>query len=963
MGTQRDGGPLPLVAAKVRVPEVRALSRERLDRRLRRIWDYRLGLVVAPAGSGKSTLLAQFAATVSEPVAWYRAESSEGDARALLAYVQRALAVAWGGAERDGPWETVEDAARALEGRSGGRALLIIDDLHALRGSPAEAALGRLVPYLPPTLAVLAASRSTPGFDVTRLRVAGELLEIRADDLRFRSWEVERLFHEFYLDRYPPEELAELARRTEGWAAGLQLFHLATRDRRADERRGILAALNTRSQLVREYLAGNVLDQLPAGLRRFLLDTCVLGRLSGDVCDALTGRTDSAALLEYLVERQIFTFRVEADGCYRYHEVLRSHLSAALVDEVGEAEMCARNVRAGALLEATGAVYDALLAYCRGEDWQAVGRLLGHEGEQIAHDPGEWLDLLPPAMAEHPWVQLASARRRRAAGRWHEALDCYRRVESAVESHGAADIGRRERLALTAWLEPPLVTQPNWAGLVRQATVRDPRAARRRALEMGGPNGAMAAGLAALLAGDVVSARVELTTVAESAEASPALGVGARVAASAAAVLAGDDDAAKNLDAAAEGAARLGIPWLARLSRSLFSLRVAGVVRIDLRGSAERSGDPWAYTLDALVEGLGALHAAAPMPSELLDAARQFGDLGAHVLQSWCLAVRALGMARDDSPGALAAATEAEALARTRAVPGAWALAQLALARCLPEQAAALLDAAQATADECGLFLPCLDRATADSHGEQPAPVIVLRCFGGLALSVDERPVDLGGVRPRVRSLLRLLAVHGGRAVHREVIAEALWPDADLDVGTRGLHVAVSSLRRALHAVPGVSVERDGNAYRLALPDGAVVDVLAFDDALQAAAAARLRGERDAAIAAYQRALSLHEAELLPEEGPAEWVLGPRDVCRSSAAEAAQMLAELLFERGDAGAGALACQRGLEIDRYRDSLWRTLISGLEQAGDQAAAAHGKELYHEVLSELGLWPPAAQAHAR
>ena len=118
-------------------------------------------------------------------------------------------------------WQRVEDAAAALEERPEGTALLVVDDLHALEGTAAEAAFARIVDYAPPWLAILAASRVAPAFNLSRLRVSGELLEIDADDLRFRAWEVERLFRDLYGEPVAPGDLAVLARRTEGWAAGL----------------------------------------------------------------------------------------------------------------------------------------------------------------------------------------------------------------------------------------------------------------------------------------------------------------------------------------------------------------------------------------------------------------------------------------------------------------------------------------------------------------------------------------------------------------------------------------------------------------------------------------------------------------------------------------------------------------------------------------------------------------------
>src|SRR6202035_1952454 len=228
-----------------------------------------------------------------------------------------------------------------------------------LEDSPAELALERLIAYAPPNITFLIGSRALPGFNLSRLRVSGALLEIGSEDLRFRSWEVERLFGDFCREPLPPEELAELARRTEGWAAGLQLFHLATRGKSPQERRRILTALGSRSRLTREYLTRNVLDHLPADLRWFLVRTCVLTRLTGPICDAFLSRSASQQVLEELERRQIFTYATDDRGGYRYHEVLRSHLEQVLVEELGEVQARAAYRRAAALPRANGDFPDA----------------------------------------------------------------------------------------------------------------------------------------------------------------------------------------------------------------------------------------------------------------------------------------------------------------------------------------------------------------------------------------------------------------------------------------------------------------------------------------------------------------------------------------------------------------------------------------------------------------------------
>src|SRR5205823_845560 len=114
--------------------------------------------------------------------------------------------------------------------------------------------------------------------------------------------------------------------------------------------------------------------------------------------------------------------------------------------------------------------------------------------------------------------------------------------------------------------------------------------------------------------------------------------------------------------------------------------------------------------------------------------------------------------------------------------------------------------------------------------------------------------VDLSGVKPRPRVLLRYLALHAGRLVHREVLTEALWPDADAEGAKAQLQVAVSTLRKALGA--DLAVERQGDAYRLAVPDGARIDVVEFERALEEGRTARARGDDARGAAAFARALA-----------------------------------------------------------------------------------------------------------
>src|SRR6195256_5906134 len=622
---------MAVVSAKVLIPQVQSLARERVDALLARIWQHRVGLVVAPAGSGKSTLLAGFAASATVPVAWYRAESWDAKTTTLLSHLQSAFTSALGPIPEG--WDSVETAARALETWPGRRALLVIDDLHTLEDSPAELALERLIDYPPPNITFLIGSPGLPGFNVSRLRVSGALLEIGSEDLRFRSWEVERLFRDFYREPLPPEELAELARRTEGWAAGLQLFHLATRGKSSQERRRILTALGGQSRLTREYLTRNVLDQLPADLRWFLVRTCVLSRLTGPICDAFLERSGSQQVLEELERRQIFTYATDDRGGYRYHEVLRSHLEQVLVEELGEIQSRAAYRRAGLLLESSSAFPDAVQAYSRGEDWEAVDRLLHRQGGGVLDGPDTWIDALPPALLrQDPWLMLGSARRHRAEGRWREAIDAYHRAERVFGSREAGLLCATGRKALAGWLEPAPMPGNGWADLLRKAVAHDPLAAKQLAGQLPEATGKLTVGVVCLLAGQMDQARRHLNAAADSRDATAALATAARLWAGVAALLSGDLQGVFDVEEAAERAEALGLGWVARLSRAalVLSQRPGSAREAEgLRAACDRDGDRWGSALIGLMVGWAAIYAGDNAVPSLEPATHPFRQLRA----------------------------------------------------------------------------------------------------------------------------------------------------------------------------------------------------------------------------------------------------------------------------------------------------------------------------------------------
>jgi len=955
----QPGTRIAVMAAKLRVPASESYGLVRLDALMNRFWGRRLGLVVAPAGSGKTTLLSRFASTARAPVAWYRSESWDASQNHLLRHLEEAFVGIIGPHSR--PWASVEDAIAALDGWSGERLLLVIDDLHSIARTPAEAALERFIDYAPPSLLTVIASRSQPAFNLSRLRVSGTLAEITGDDLRFRSWEVENLFRDFYREPLPPVELAELARRTEGWAAGLQLFHLATSGKGLDERRRVLRALGGGSRLVREYLARNVLDELPPLLRDFLIDTCVLGRLSGLICDEFLNRDDSGQVLQELERRQIFTTAIGSDGDYRYHEVLRSHLEHVLVIEGGERALRARYGSAGAVLEQHGAIPEALHAYCRAEDWSAVDRLLGRNGAQLASRTGIWIDALPPAILEHdPWLLLASARRHRAEGRWHNALEAYQRAEHGFSGLEATQICQRERSALALWLTPTPAPAVDSLGLFRLATIRDPLAVRAQLAAQTAGQERLVAGVASLLAGEVLEATRLFSLAAESPDNSDAVVVAARLGSALASLLAGAAGAVGELDLAVEDADARGQGFIARLGRAGMALvsDQRGLAEADaVRSVCEHIGDEWGSAFAALLRGWCLVQTGGQggdAVSDLEVVGDTFHQLGAGVLEAWSRALLALALAQQRHPGALGAALKAESLANSIGVEGAKLFIYLALARSDARHTMEFVQLARSVVARTGLSAHLLDAHLSPS-AQSPDHALTIRCFGEFRILIDGQPLAMARMKPRTRALLRRLSADAGSPIHREVLQDALWPDADADAAARNLHVAISSLRQALE--PGIArgasslLVREGDSYRLVLPPGSEVDLRAFDQALDRSRRARLAGDFELALVTFQEAESMAEKELLPEDGSADWVIQRRDRMRTGLVDTGGALAKHLLAKAEPALAAQVSVSALNADRYDDALWRLLIEARKMAGDEAGARRAQSEYRKVVSEL------------
>jgi LuxR family maltose regulon positive regulatory protein len=343
-GTRRPvTGPTALLETKLRRPERRPgmVPRPRLDELLDRAWRSQLTLVSAPAGFGKTTLLAEWLASAPTRlarVAWVSLDDGDNDPTRLWTYVAHAVSRAGDGVGAEAvellqssPSSTLEALGALVNDLAALSTdlLLVLDDYHLVEAPGVHEGMRFLIDHQPPSLHLVLATRADPPVPLARLRAGGQLVEVRAADLRFTEEEAAAYLNGAMALGLSGTQVATLEGRTEGWIAALQLAALSIQGR--DDAAAFLAGFAGDDRHVVDYLSEEVLARQPPDRRDFLLRTSILERLTGPLCDAVTGMQGGRNLLVALERANLFLVPLDdRREWYRYHhlfaEVLRSHL-------------------------------------------------------------------------------------------------------------------------------------------------------------------------------------------------------------------------------------------------------------------------------------------------------------------------------------------------------------------------------------------------------------------------------------------------------------------------------------------------------------------------------------------------------------------------------------------------------------------------------------------------------------
>jgi LuxR family transcriptional regulator, maltose regulon positive regulatory protein len=381
-----------------------------------------LVLVSAPAGSGKTALLADWARR--RPVAWLSLDAGDNDPVRFWRHAIAALDRARPGlAERvlpllGPPPPSLEGLATALINQLAAepdQVVLVLDDYHLIDTAAVHASLTFLLEHRPPALQLVVAGRADPPLPLARLRARGQLTELRAAELRFTAEEAAALVREAVGPdlAVPDASVAALATRTEGWAAGLQLAALSLKG--SSDVAGFVASFSGSHRFVLDYLTEEVLERQPEPVRAFLLETSVLERLSGPLCDAVCGRTDSEAMLEAIERANLFVVPLdEVRGWWRYHQLFADLLQARLHQQRPD-RVAALHRNAAGWYEGNGLADDAIGHALAAGDAAWAARMMEREvgAVLLRNERGtlqRWLAALPAELVgSRPRLLVAQA--------------------------------------------------------------------------------------------------------------------------------------------------------------------------------------------------------------------------------------------------------------------------------------------------------------------------------------------------------------------------------------------------------------------------------------------------------------------------------------------------------------------------------------------------------------------------
>jgi DNA-binding SARP family transcriptional activator/tetratricopeptide (TPR) repeat protein len=452
----------PLIHNKVTSPHyvTPTLRRERLLQWLNGVSGCRAVVIAADAGYGKTTLLWQWEREAPFPCYWYKLDRNDRDWSLHISYLietikqrhpefghrARSMLEQLGGPGSSRPGVAAYLLAEMYE-RLTEPCTFIVDDWQFVASVTEVRGLwNQILRDAPPTCRFVFLSRARPRLQFARFKTHNGYAEMRTDALRFTDVEIDELFRDIYNDPLDPLELTELERRTEGWAASLQLVEVSLRERQdPEDRRAFIESITATSEAdLVEYLGQEVLDQQSAEVRNFLLSTAVLRQIHPVLAARLAGMSDGSAVLERLENGGLFTNRTGSGmpGTYRYHGLFRDFLLRRLAVERTEGEIAALHIHAASYFETNALWPEAIHHYMAARLQPQAARLIAKYGEDLVSYGRlplleAWLGELPGrSVTDSARLSLLAGEVAGVGGNWTNALAALNRSRAFFAKKG-----------------------------------------------------------------------------------------------------------------------------------------------------------------------------------------------------------------------------------------------------------------------------------------------------------------------------------------------------------------------------------------------------------------------------------------------------------------------------------------------------------------------------------------------
>ncbi len=419
-----------------------------------------LSLISAPAGFGKSMLVSGWAAAKGTAISlsWLSLDSEDNDPQRYLSYLVAAVqrldgqpgqsALLAASSARPPAAQTILDILLQDCANLTKPSVLVLDDYHLISAPEVHDQTAYFLSHLPASLHLVLISRADPPLPLSRLRLRGQLVELRAADLVFNETEADAFLNRFMRLNLPPNEVAALRTSTEGWVAGLQLAGLSLQHQ--SDRSAFIHNFSGRHYPVLEYLLDEVLHQQPVEIQDFLLHTAILDQLSPGLCNAVSQRSDSALVLENLLRENLFLVPLDHEHTwYRYHHLFAQGLTSRL-GQTQPQILPELHRRACAWYQQQGLIDEAVRHAAAAPDLEQVAAIIEEHGPRYLRSGQvstilRWLGLLPEDItAAHPRIRLMHAHAGVMTGRFGEALKILQAEAALLDQYPPDQASRLE---------------------------------------------------------------------------------------------------------------------------------------------------------------------------------------------------------------------------------------------------------------------------------------------------------------------------------------------------------------------------------------------------------------------------------------------------------------------------------------------------------------------------------------